>query len=84
MPKSRPTLLVPELVSGQKPVVPTDGLFWKTRVIDDCTLMVMVSWPELVCAAALDVSRQSRPPIASRAFIPPNLKLQLIVNENSK
>src|SRR4051812_27374115 len=48
--------------------------------------MVMVSCPELVCAVALDASRQSRPPIMSRAFIPSNLKLQLIVNKtaNSK
>jgi hypothetical protein len=39
----------------------------------------MVSCPELVCAPALDANRQSTPLIMSRAFIPPNLKLQLIV-----
>jgi hypothetical protein len=71
------------LVSGQKPVVPTDGLFWKISVMEDCTLMVMVSCPELVCAVALDASRHSRLPIIRRAFIPPKLKLQFIVNEKT-
>jgi hypothetical protein len=46
--------------------------------------MVMVSWPELVCATALEASRHSRPTIQRRSFIPPKLKLQLIISRRQQ
>src|SRR5262249_49483280 len=56
-PKSKPTLLVPELVNGQNPFAPTAGLSWNTRLIEDWTVIVIVSWAVPVCpwpAAATD------------------------------
>src|SRR5438270_2373033 len=76
---SRPTLLVPALVSGQKPAVPTPGLFWKIRLMDDCTFMVMVSWPELDCARPATPGRHNRPRTRARnALFPSKWKLRLI------
>jgi hypothetical protein len=42
----------------------------------------MVSWPELVCAAAPEASRNTRLLIPSRARIPPKLKLQFIISRS--
>jgi hypothetical protein len=51
--------------------------------MDDCTLMVMLSWPELVCAPALAARKQSTQLSMSNAFVPPNLKLLFIASEAS-
>src|SRR6516164_4261429 len=78
LPRSRPTLLVPELVKGQNPFVPTAGLSWNTRLIEDCTVIVMFSCAVPVCpwpAAVRDhkqlhaTSRLLHTPILSFMFI---------------
>jgi hypothetical protein len=45
--------------------------------------MVMLSWPELVCAPALAAKRQSTQ-LMSNAFVPPNLKLQFIASKKKQ
>src|SRR2546430_13143137 len=45
--------------------------------------MVMVSWPELVCAPALTARRQSMQ-LNMSALVPPKLKLQFIASKPAK